>query len=67
MKRIHYIVPADAPLAERLEVKREEIQNYERILSENRHNRWYDQGRRHLAQLKSELEALEQEAAERAS
>ena len=56
-------VPADAPLAERLEAKRAETKNYERILSQNGQSRWYDQGRRHLAQLKLELEALEQQAA----
>lgn len=55
-------VPADAPLAERLEAKRAETKNYERILSQNGQSRWYDQGRRRLATLRDELQALEQEA-----
>ena len=56
-------VPADAPLAERLEAKRAETKNYDRILTQNGQSRWNDQGRRHLATLRAELEALEQEAA----
>ena len=39
-------------------MKKAEIQNYERILTNNRHSRWYDQGRRHMAELEQELENL---------
>lgn len=62
MKRIHYNVPADAPLEERLMVKREEIENARRVLRENSHSRWYDQSRRHLAVLEEELAAYEAQA-----
>ncbi len=62
MKRIHYNVPADAPLEERLMVKREEVENARRVLRENPHSRWYDQSRRHLAVLEQELAAYEAQA-----
>lgn len=62
MKRIHYNVPADAPLEERLTVKREEVENARRVLRENSHSRWYDQSRRHLAVLEEELAAYETQA-----
>ena len=62
MKRIHYNVPADAPLEERLMVKREEVENSRRVLRENPQSRWYDQSRRHLAVLEEELAAYETEA-----
>lgn len=46
----------------RLEAKRLEVVNYERILDAYR-GRWYDMGRRHLASLREELLALETELA----
>ena len=44
---------------EKIKQKQDEIKNYERILREYGSGRWYDQGRRHLASLKKELEELE--------
>lgn len=43
---------------EQITAKEADIRNYERILSEY-YGRWYDQGRRHLAELRQELKALE--------
>lgn len=47
-------------LTQRLLDKRAEVANYERILAAYR-GRWYDMGRRHLAGLREELQALEAE------
>lgn len=41
-----------------IEAKTSEIENYRRILSEYQSGRWYDVGRRRLAELEAELEAL---------
>lgn len=41
-----------------IEEKKAEIANYERILAAY-YGRWYDQGRRHLEDLKRELHDLE--------
>ena len=46
----------------KVEEKQAEIANYERILAAY-HGRWYDQGRRHLEDLKRELHDLETHAA----
>lgn len=54
---------AHADLLRRLTNKRAEVANYERILAAYR-GRWYDMGRRHLADLKAELNALEAQAAQ---
>lgn len=48
-------------LQEKIEAKEVEVANYQRILSEYR-GRWYDQGARHLAELKAELVALKAQA-----
>lgn len=45
-------------IVEKITAKQAEIANYERILQGYR-GRWYDQGRRHLEELKAELSALE--------
>lgn len=63
MKRINFEVAADAPLEERLDAKRAELANYEEILPRWQSSRWYDSGRRHLAELKVQLKALEDEEA----
>jgi hypothetical protein len=47
---------------EKIEAKKAEIANYERILREYQSGRWMDMGRRRLAELKAELVALETEA-----
>ena len=44
-----------------VEEKKLEIANYERILAAYR-GRWYDQGKRHLEDLKRELQDLESHA-----
>lgn len=41
-----------------IDEKKEEIANYERILAAYK-GRWYDQGKRHLDELKSELNKLQ--------
>lgn len=51
-------VASDAPLACRLTMKRAHVAHYESILA-RAHGRWFDQGRRHLAQLRADLAALE--------
>lgn len=48
---------------EKIEAKKAEIANYERILREYQSGRWLDMGRRHLATLQEELAALEAQAA----
>jgi chromosome condensin MukBEF ATPase and DNA-binding subunit MukB len=42
----------------KMEEKKNEITNYERILAAYK-GRWYDQGKRHLEELKQELQDLE--------
>lgn len=46
-------------LSQRIAAKQAEVSNYERILREYQSGRWYDQGRRRLAELKRELADLE--------
>lgn len=46
---------------EKIEAKKAEVANYERILREYRSGRWYDMGRRRLEELKRELAELETE------
>ncbi len=41
-----------------IEQKRAEIEHYQGVLDRYQSGRWYDQGRRHMAELKAELEAL---------
>lgn len=43
---------------EQIKEKEAEIEHYEGVLERQRHSRWYDQGRRHMADLKSELVVL---------
>ena len=43
---------------EKIEAKKREIANYERILADY-YGRWYDQGKRYLESLKAELLELE--------
>lgn len=52
---------------EKIEAKKAEVANYERILREYRSGRWYDMGRRRLDELKQELSDLENSQAEEAS
>ena len=49
-----------------IEGKLAEIENYKRILRENQHSRWYDMGRRHLAELEKQLAQLQQDAIDQA-
>ena len=42
---------------EEIEIKKKEIENYERIMKTYR-GRWYDYGKRSLEKLKEELEEL---------
>lgn len=44
---------------DKINQKKQEIKNYERILKNYQSGRWYDQGRRHLQSLKDELTLLE--------
>lgn len=39
--------------------KKREIERYDEILQKYRASRWYDMGRRHMADLKEELRLLE--------
>lgn len=49
----------DAPLADRIAMKRAHIEHYEPILARSVGNRWYDQSRRFLDQLHEELAQIE--------
>lgn len=46
-------------MKEKIEAKKAEIANYERVLQEYQSGRWFDMGRRHLASLKDELAEME--------
>lgn len=52
----------DAPLADRIAMKRAHIEHLGPIVKRSVGNRWYDQTRRALAQLRQELEQLEAQA-----
>lgn len=43
-----------------VEAKKKEVEHYEGVLQRYGAGRWYDQGRRHLEDLKNELKALEE-------
>jgi hypothetical protein len=45
---------------EAIAAKKREIERYDEILQKYRASRWYDQGRRHMADLKEELRLLEE-------
>ena len=45
-------------LATQVAKKKAEIENYKGVLSRYLGSRWYDQGRRHLADLEAELVTL---------
>ena len=45
-------------LDEEIKKKEAEIAHYETVLIAQRHSRWYNQGRRHMDDLKAELTAL---------
>ena len=50
-------------LVDQLENLRSRVTHYEGVLHRNAQSRWYDQGRRHLADLQVELAALEAQVA----
>lgn len=54
----NFDIPDDAPLDDRIAMKRAHIAHYEPILARSVGNRWYDQGRRNLAKLRQELDDL---------
>lgn len=56
-------MPSHMKNEEKIQAKKEEVANYERILSEYQ-GRWYDYGRRSLARLKEELIELEKDSPE---
>ena len=58
----NFSIADDAPLAERIAMKRAHIAHYEPILVRSVGSRWHDQGRRYLAQLRQELQQLEAQA-----
>jgi hypothetical protein len=43
---------------EEIKKKEAEIEHYEGVLIRNRHSRWYNQGCRHMEELKADLTAL---------
>ena len=45
-------------LDEEIKKKKAEIEHYDGVLTRQRHSRWYDQGRRYMADLQAELAAL---------
>lgn len=55
----NFSIADDAPLDERIAMKRAHVAHYEAVLARSLGNRWYDRGRRGLAQLRQELDALE--------
>lgn len=48
-------------LTEQINLKRLEIEHYKGVLHRYGSGRWLDMGRRHLAELESELDALNQQ------
>lgn len=54
----NFSIADDAPLTDRIAMKRAHIAHYEPVLARSVGNRWYDQGRRNLARLRQELNDL---------
>ena len=51
-------------MKKKIEEKKKEIEHYEGVLERYGMGRWRDQGRRHLADLKNELKALEEQSSQ---